>query len=87
MVSAVNGYNRISRLAMTTLNKKSQELDARTIMEGLEEFATFASFNSSHSGMRVFSVETLQPTALPISHNRRLKTVSTSRPEHKPMAL
>ena len=72
---------------MTRSNKKSQELDARNIMEGLEEFATFASFNSNHSGMRILSVETAQPTELPIRRNHRLKTVSTARAEHKQMAL
>jgi hypothetical protein len=85
LACAVNGYNK--RLDMTPSNRKSQELDARNIMEGLEEFATFASFNSNHSGMRILSVETAQPTELPVRRNPRLKTVATFRPEHKSMAV
>jgi len=72
---------------MTRSNKKPQELDARNIMEGLEEFATFASFNSNYSGMRILSVETAQPTELPVRRNHRLKTVSTTRPHHQKLAL
>lgn len=72
---------------MTRSNKKPQELDARNIMEGLEEFATFASFNSNYSGMRILSVETSQPTELPVRRNHRLKTVSTTRPHHQKLAL
>lgn len=83
----VNGYNKRLRSAMSILNKKSHELEVRNIMEGLEEFATFASFNSNHSGMRVLSVETAHPTELPVRRNHRLKSVATSRPEHKAMAL
>ena len=82
LACAVNGYNK--RLDMTPSNRKSQELDARNIMEGLEEFATFASFNSNLSGMRVLSVETAQ---LPLRPHSRLKTVETCRPEHKAIAL
>jgi hypothetical protein len=72
---------------MTPSNKKSMELETRNIMEGLEEFATFASFNSNLSGMRVLSVETARPTELPVRRHSRLKTVETCRPEHKAMAL
>lgn len=72
---------------MSLSKKKSQELDARNIMEGIEELATFASFNSNHSGMRILSVETTHPTELPKRRTNHLKTVSTSRPEHKPLAL
>jgi len=32
---------------------KSLELETRNIMQGLEEFATFMSFNGDLSGMRI----------------------------------
>ena len=41
---------------MTTLNNKARELDVRDIMQGMEEFATFTSFQASHSHMRILSV-------------------------------
>ena len=65
---------------MTTLNKKAQEFDARDIMQGLEEFATFMSFQTSHSHMRILSVETTKPTALPQRSMTPLRSVSNSRP-------
>ncbi|MDG1687904.1 MAG: hypothetical protein P8J13_02935 [Gammaproteobacteria bacterium] len=70
-----------------TSKRKLLELDARNIVEGLEEFTMFASFNSNYSGMRILSVETAQPTELTIRRNHRLKTVSTARAEYKQMAL
>jgi hypothetical protein len=65
---------------MTTLNNKAQEFDARDIMQGLEEFATFMSFQSSHAHMRVLSVETTEATALPQRSVPALRLVSNSRP-------
>jgi hypothetical protein len=41
------------------MDKKAQELDARTLMQGLEEFATFMSFKGDSSGIRILSVETV----------------------------
>ncbi len=41
------------------MKKKAQELDARTILQGLEEFATFMSFKGDSSGIRILSVETV----------------------------
>ena len=70
-----------------TSKRKLLELDARNIVEGLEEFTMFASFNSNYSGMRILSVETAQPTELPVRRNHRLKTVSTTRPHHQKLAL
>lgn len=46
---------------MAQTSKKSQEMDMRTIMQGLEEFATFMSFQGSSSDMRIISVETVPP--------------------------
>jgi hypothetical protein len=64
---------------MTTFNKKAQELDAREILQGLEEFATFMSFQSNHEHMRILSVETTEPTALPYRTLPSLRSVSTHR--------
>jgi len=65
---------------MTTLNNKARELDVRDIMQGMEEFATFTSFQASHSHMRILSVETAEPTALPQRSMTPLRSVSNSRP-------
>jgi hypothetical protein len=65
---------------MTILHNKAHELDARDIMQGLEEFATFMSFQSSQSHMRILSVETTQPTALPKRSVTPLRSVLNSRP-------
>ncbi len=64
---------------MTTFNKNARELDARDIMQGLEEFATFMSFQSNHSQMRILSVETVAPTALPQRSAPPLRSVSSGR--------
>ncbi|MFW5451850.1 MAG: hypothetical protein ACKE9I_09635 [Methylophagaceae bacterium] len=45
---------------MEQLNKKTQELDLRNIMQGLEEFATFVSFQSNYSDLRIISVESVE---------------------------
>ncbi len=44
------------------MSKKALELETRNIMQGLEEFATFMSFNSDLSGMRILSVESVDNT-------------------------
>ncbi len=41
------------------MSKKALELETRNIMQGLEEFATFMSFDSDLSGMRILSVESV----------------------------
>jgi hypothetical protein len=41
------------------MKNKSQELDMRNIMQGLEEFATFMSYQSNSLGLRIISVETV----------------------------
>lgn len=42
------------------MTKKAQEIELRTIMQGLEEFATFMSYRGNSSGLRILSVETVQ---------------------------
>jgi hypothetical protein len=44
------------------MSKKALELETRNILQGLEEFATFMSFNSDLSGMRILSVESVDNT-------------------------
>ena len=41
------------------MNSKAQELELRNIMQGLEEFATFMSFQGNTNGLRILSVETV----------------------------
>ena len=41
------------------MNSKAQELELRNIMQGLEEFATFMSFQGNADGLRILSVETV----------------------------
>ncbi len=41
------------------MSKKALELETRNILQGLEEFATFMSFNSDLAGMRILSVESV----------------------------
>lgn len=43
------------------MNSKAQELELRNIMQGLEEFATFMSFQGNANGLRILSVETITP--------------------------
>ncbi|MDT8311118.1 MAG: hypothetical protein RQ732_06710 [Methylophaga sp.] len=40
------------------MKTSSQELELRNILQGLEEFATFMSYQSDYSGLRIISVET-----------------------------
>ena len=44
------------------MSKKALELETRNIMQGLEEFATFMSFDSDLSDMRILSVESVEPS-------------------------
>jgi hypothetical protein len=43
------------------MNSKAQELELRNIMQGLEEFATFMSFQGNTNGLRILSVESVEP--------------------------
>lgn len=40
------------------MKTSSQELEFRNILQGLEEFTTFMSYQSDYSGLRIISVET-----------------------------
>jgi len=42
------------------MKNKSQELEFRNIMQGLEEFATFMSYQSTNLGLRIISVESVE---------------------------
>jgi len=42
------------------MSKKSQELEFRNILQGLEEFATFMSYQSNSLGLRIISVESVE---------------------------
>ena len=42
------------------MKNKSQELELRNIMQGLEEFATFMSYQSNSLGLRILSVESVE---------------------------
>lgn len=53
------------------MNKKSQELELRNIMQGLEEFATFMSYQSNSLGLRIISVESVE------------QEIENSKPQHK----
>jgi len=47
------------------MKNKAQELEVRNIMQGLEEFANFMSFNASDNGnIRILSVETVEQSSL-----------------------
>ena len=47
------------------MSNKAKELDARNIMQGLEEFANFMSFNANSNGLRILSVETIEQAVEP----------------------
>ena len=42
------------------MKNKAAELEARHIMQGLEEFANFMCFQSMYSDMKILSVETVE---------------------------
>jgi len=49
------------------MSNKAKELDVRNIMQGLEEFANFMSFNANSNGLRIISVETVEQ---PVDHEK-----------------
>jgi hypothetical protein len=53
------------------MSNKSQELELRNIMQGLEEFATFMSYQSNSLGLRIISVESIE------------QDFENSKPQHK----
>lgn len=44
------------------MTNKTLELEVRQIMQGLEEFATFMSYQSNYEGLRILKVETQDRT-------------------------
>lgn len=42
------------------MSKQALELDMVNIIQGLEEFATFMSFNGNTSGLRILSVQSVE---------------------------
>jgi hypothetical protein len=77
-------------VTMAYTNKKSQEMEIRTILQGLEEFATFMSFNSHNGEMRILSVETVDRVSLsyPPTEHTTSSTVLAMKPlSHKRKSL
>lgn len=63
------------------MKNKSQELDMRNIMQGLEEFATFMSYQSNSLGLRIISVETVaQDRAIQVKE--KAQVVSLNQRKH-----
>lgn len=61
-------------------------MDMRTIMQGLEEFATFMSFQGNSSDMRIISVETVP--AKNYSSNYQVTNLKPSpRNKRRPLAF
>jgi len=52
-------YKSYQDLSVDVMSNKAKELDVRNIMQGLEEFANFMSFNANSNGLRILSVETV----------------------------
>ena len=63
---------------MESMNKKSQELELRNIMQGLEEFATFMSFRGTSAGLRILSVESVAQPEFTRSEKRNVHIVNQS---------
>ena len=57
---SINPITKLTEADGRNMKKKSQELDLRNIMQGLEEFATFISYQSSNVGLRIISVESVE---------------------------
>ena len=75
---------------MAYTNKKSQEMDIRTIMQGLEEFASFMSFSGHNGDMRIISVETVDRAASsypPMEQGASSKVLTMSDQHHKRKSL
>ncbi|ODN66067.1 MULTISPECIES: hypothetical protein [Methylophaga] len=51
------------------MKNKALELDLRQIRQGLEEFATFMSYQSNYEGLRILKVETQHNEEHPVSDN------------------
>jgi len=53
-------YKTYQDLSVGVMSNKAKELEVRNIMQGLEEFANFMSFNANSNGLRILSVETVE---------------------------
>jgi hypothetical protein len=42
------------------MTNKAKELDLQNVMEGLQEFATFMSYQSDYSNLKILSVESVE---------------------------
>lgn len=51
------------------MKNKALELDLRQIRQGLEEFATFMSYQSNYEGLRILKVETQHNEVYPVPNN------------------
>lgn len=51
------------------MKNKALELDLRQIRQGLEEFATFMSYQSNYEGLRILKVETQHNEEFPVPDN------------------
>ncbi|WP_438971123.1 hypothetical protein [Methylophaga sp.] len=58
---------------------KQQELDCQQILEGVEEFATFMSYRSDCSGLRILSIETVEEAHMRELAEQNAKVVSIER--------
>lgn len=65
------------------MNKKTQELETRNIMQGMEEFATFMSFQSNYSGLRIISVESAVPEEQPPAPTKKAQVLPMKRRQPK----
>ena len=69
------------------MSNKAQELELRNILEGLEEFATFMSYQSDFEGLRILSVETTQQASAREQrevHGAKVIPISTARASKTP---
>ncbi|MDF1588938.1 MAG: hypothetical protein P1P93_07260 [Gammaproteobacteria bacterium] len=66
------------------MTNKAQELEVRTIMQGLEEFATFMSYQGNSSGLRILSVESVQQAQLYNSQPHSADIIPLTQRQHNP---
>jgi hypothetical protein len=68
---------------MEFMNKQSQELELRNIMQGIEEFATFMSFRGNSTGLRILSVESIDQPELAKPEKRKASLIKLSKLDAK----
>ncbi|WP_273152638.1 hypothetical protein [Methylophaga thiooxydans] len=69
---------------------KQQELDCQRTLEGLEELATFMSYRSDCSGLRILTIETVVEAERRESAERRADVISIERRrrlKHRPITI